>query len=214
VGRRRGNVIDALGGGPWGSTMLDAPLEALLKAAERGDAVAREHLFASLYDELHRLASRELRRGGSPFSLSATTVLHESFLQISNRPGLEFPDRARFMAYAARAMRGLIIDYARHHHAQKRGGEFNITSLKTDFGEIPNEDLDLARIGDALDEMAKLEPVLAEVVDLKFFCGLSHTEIAAMRGCSERTVQRDWEKARMYLYRSLNNKGDSDSKGS
>ena len=183
---------------------MDTPIELLFKAAETGDANANQQLFASLYDELHRLANRELRRGGSPFSLSATTLLHEAYLGISAQSDAVFPDRARFMAYAARAMRGLLINYARHHQAQKRGGEFRITSLKTDIGEIVNEDLDLVRIGDAVDEMAKLEPALAEVVDLKFFCGLSHEEIAAMRGCSERTVQRDWEKARMYLYRSLN----------
>jgi RNA polymerase sigma factor (TIGR02999 family) len=106
------------------------------------------------------------------------------------------------MGYAARVMRGLIIDHARSRRAQKRGGEFEITSLGADI-ENAVDDHKLARISEALDELAKAEPSLAEVVDLKFFCGFSFAEIAAMRDVSERTVQRHWEKARIYLHRSM-----------
>ena len=87
--------------------------------------------------------------------------------------------------------------------AQKRGGQFEITTLDTNIANEVADQIDLPRVGDALDELAKLEPDLAQVVDLKFFCGFSFAEIAAMRGVSERTVQRDWEKARIYLHRSL-----------
>jgi RNA polymerase sigma factor (TIGR02999 family) len=100
-------------------------------------------------------------------------------------------------------MRGLIIDHARSRHAQKRGGQFVITALDTNICNETADQIDLPQVGDALDELAKLEPDLAQVVDLKFFCGFSFSEIAAMRGVSERTVQRDWEKARIYLHRSL-----------
>ena len=107
------------------------------------------------------------------------------------------------MAYAARVMRGLIIDYARNRQAQKRGGQFEITSISTDvLGVVPDAG-ELTRIGDALDELATVDARLAHVVDLKFFCGFSFGEIAAMTGVSERTVQRDWEKARIYLHRVL-----------
>ena len=135
--------------------------------------------------------------------LSATTLLHQAYLDMAEREGPAFPDRARFMGYAARVMRGLIIDHARNRQAQKRGGLFEITSLTTDVLENPVDHLELERIGEALDQLSKTEPSLAEIVDLKFFCGFSFLEISAMRAVSERTVQRNWEKARIYLHRNL-----------
>ena len=183
--------------------VVEPDLTALFAAAEKGDAAAREQLFQRLYAELHRLARRELWRSGAAVSMGATTLLHEAYIDMSGRDTLAFPDRARFLAYAARAMRGLIIDYARSRHAHKRGGQFEITALDTNISNEVADQIDLSQVGDALDELAKLEPDLAQVVDLKFFCGFSFAEIAAMRGVSERTVQRDWEKARIYLHRSL-----------
>jgi RNA polymerase sigma factor (TIGR02999 family) len=182
---------------------MEPDLTALFAAAEKGDAAAREQLFERLYAELHRLARRELWKSGAAISMGATTLLHEAFINLSERETIAFPDRARFMAYAARAMRGLIIDHARSRHAQKRGGQFDITTLDTNISNETADQIDLPQVGDALDELAKLEPHLAQVVDLKFFCGFSFAEIAAMRGVSERTVQRDWEKARIYLHQSL-----------
>ena len=114
-----------------------------------------------------------------------------------------FPDRPRFMGYAARVMRRLIIDHARERKAQKRGGLFEITSLDTNAMENSVDHRELEEIGEALDELGKVEPALAEIVDLKFFCGLSFGEIAAMRDVSERTVQRNWERARLYLHRRI-----------
>jgi len=112
------------------------------------------------------------------------------------------------MGYAARVMRGLIIDHARRGHAQKRGGQFEITSLSTNVIENAVNSKELTQISDALDELAKIDPSLAVVVDLKFFCGFSFAEIAAIRGVSERTVQRNWEKARVYLHRSVRNQSE------
>ena len=182
---------------------MGSTISSLIGAAESGDSAAADELFSSLYSELHRLAKRELARRGSPGSLSVTTLLHEAYLDIAAREGSRFPDRPRFMGYAARVMRGLIIDHARSRNAIKRGGEFQITSLKTDSGENPVDAKELTSIGDALDQLAKVEPELAELVDLKFFCGLSFSEIAALEGLSERTVQRRWEKARIYLHRNI-----------
>jgi RNA polymerase sigma factor (TIGR02999 family) len=100
-------------------------------------------------------------------------------------------------------MRGLIIDHARERHAQKNGGLFEITSLNTDAMENAVDHRELVRISETLDELGKVEPGLAEIIDLKFFCGFSFAEIAAMRDVSERTVQRNWEKARLYLHRKI-----------
>ena len=190
----------------WGlaeEPMTEPAISSLIAAADRGDSAARETLFSRLYAELHRMARRELARGGVPVTIGATTLLHETYLDMVARDGASFPDRARFMGYAARVMRGLIIDYARSRSAQKRGGQFAITSLKTGFEEQPIDDRELSRLSDALDELAKVEPAIAEIVDLKYFCGLTFAEIAAMRNVSERTVQRGWDKARIYLHGSL-----------
>jgi RNA polymerase sigma factor (TIGR02999 family) len=107
------------------------------------------------------------------------------------------------MGYAARVMRRLIIDHARERQALKRGGLFEITSLDTSAMENAVDHRELTELSDALDELGKVEPSLAEIVDLKFFCGLCFAEIAAMRDVSERTVQRDWERARLYLHRKI-----------
>jgi RNA polymerase sigma factor (TIGR02999 family) len=106
------------------------------------------------------------------------------------------------MGYAARVMRGLIIDHARSRRAQKRGGQFEITSLGTAVANAP-DDRELVQISEALDELAKVDPAMAQIVDLKFFCGFTFAEIGAIRGITERTAQRQWEKARIYLYRSI-----------
>ncbi len=183
--------------------MGDLTIPRLISAAEQGDAAAADALFAALYAELRRLARRELARPGAAVSLSATTLLHEAYLDMAAREGPSFPDRARFMGYAARVMRGLIIDHARERHAQKRGGLFEITALDTDAMENAADHRQLSQVSEVLDELDRVEPGLAEVVDLKFFCGCSFREIAAMRNVSERTVQRDWEKARIYLHRKI-----------
>jgi RNA polymerase sigma factor (TIGR02999 family) len=182
---------------------VNPDLSVLVASADKGDHAAADALFTALYDELHRMARRELARRGAHVTLGATTLLHEAYLDISERDRAAFPDRNRFMGYASRVMRGLIIDYARRRQAQKRGGQFEITSSITDLAaELPDADR-LARLSDALDELETADARLARVVDLKFFCGFSFGEIAAMDGASERTVQRDWEKARIYLHRVL-----------
>ncbi len=182
---------------------VKSALSTLVESADQGDRAAADTLFATLYDELHRMARRELAKRGAGVTLGATTLLHEAYLDISDRDSAAFPDRNRFMGYASRVMRGLIIDYARRRQAQKRGGEFEITSIATDIaGSFPDAD-GLSRLSDALDELEKTEPRLARIVDLKFFCGFAFAEIGLMLGISERTVQRDWEKARIYLHRVL-----------
>jgi RNA polymerase sigma factor (TIGR02999 family) len=173
-----------------------------MEAAQRGSKPAADALFSALYAELRRLANHELARHGAPMTLSATTLLHKAYIEIAGRDGALFPDRNRFMGYAARVMRGLIIDHARSRQAQKRGGQFEITAHGAEVEDAVGSE-ELTPISDALDELAQAEPALAEVVDLKFFCGFSFAEIAAMRDVSERTVQRQWVKARIYLHRTI-----------
>jgi RNA polymerase sigma factor (TIGR02999 family) len=186
--------------------MLQGQLERLIESAEQGDAASREELFSVLYDELHRLAQRELRRGAA-LTISPTTLLHETYLKLSGRDSVRFPDQARFLAYAARCMRRLIIDYARSRGAQKRGAGFEITSLPTEESAPAGDDADLEGIGEALSAIGEIEPRLAQVVDLKFFCGFSFAEIAGVLGISERTAHRDWDKARILLQRHLADRG-------
>lgn len=172
----------------------------LFGAAEGGDRAAADARFTSLYAELHRIARRELARHKGPFGLGPTTVLHQAYIDMAARDGTSFPDRARFMGYAARVMRGLIIDHARMSLAQKRGGGFEITSMATDVADNRIDVRELTLISDALEELGKVDPALVEVVDMKFFCGFSFDEIAGMRKVSPRTVRRQWEKARLYLH--------------
>jgi RNA polymerase sigma factor (TIGR02999 family) len=189
--------------GVTGRPVTDS-ITVLLASAERGDRAAADAVFAALYEDLHRMARRELARRGGGVTLSATTLLHDAYLNLSSREGMAFPDRNRYMGYASRVMRGLIIDYARNRQAQKRGGLFEITSISTDVADPLSDAGELMRISDALDELADVDPRLVRVVDLKFFCGFSFVEIAEMMGVSERTTQRDWEKARIFLYQRLN----------
>ena len=184
--------------------MIESQLPMSPGAERAAGALSRDALFQSLYTELRRLARRELRRSGA-VTLSATDLLHEAFLDMSKRDGTRFPDRARFMAYAARAMRGLVIDYARRRRTLKRGRQLEITLAGDEppSDETMHRSQELERLGDAIDELARLDPTLAELVDLHFFCGFAFTEIAELRGASERTVQRDWRKARLLLHHSL-----------
>jgi RNA polymerase sigma factor (TIGR02999 family) len=179
-------------------------LSELLLAAERGGA-AREQtnaLFAALYRELHRLARRELHRGAAGATLSATTLLHETYLDLRSR-GLSFPDRPRFFAYAARAMRGLIVDHVRRGRAVKRGGQFELTSFDETGAPAVAALQAIEPLSDALDALARADAALAELVELKYFCSFDLVEIASMRGVTERTAQRHWDKARLFLKQSL-----------
>ena len=162
---------------------------------------ASEHLFASLYADLRRIANRELRRHPEG-NISPTTLVHEAYVSMAGR-AVNFEDGARFLGYVARAMRGLLIDFTRQRRTLKRGVEFEITHLTANHGaELPDGAM-LERLSEALDALARVDPRLAEVVDLRYFCGFSFTEIATLRGASERTIQRDWEKARLLLYHDV-----------
>ena len=179
-------------------------LRELLSRADQADTQAADELFGLLYGELRRLAEHHLHRGGGNLTLGTTTLVHDAYLSMTGTKEASFPDRARFFAYASRAMRGLVVDYARRRQAKKRGRDFEITLVED---EVPNPDepagQELDTLNDALGQLAVVDPELAELVDLHFFGGFAFGEIAELRNVSERTVQRDWKKARLFLHRAL-----------
>jgi RNA polymerase sigma factor (TIGR02999 family) len=180
-------------------TSRDGELAVMVQRAEAGEAAAKDALFSALYAELHRLAEAHVRRAGGVLTMGATTLLHEAYLDLNGREHLAFPDHLRFLKYASRAMRGLVIDYVKNRRARKRGGDLTFTTLDEEkVGDSADDTLE--KLGVAIEELAVLDPALAELVDLKFFCGYSFTEIASLRGVSDRTIQRDWAKARVLLH--------------
>ena len=180
----------------------DAP--PALRHSEPGSAAADE-LFALLYDELHTTAESILRGNGGALTLQATVLVHEAYLRIAARADLAFPDRGHFFAYVGRAMRTLVIDYARRRRAVKRGHTLeNAAVADRVVPEIAIATADeLVQLGDALDDLASLEPAFAEIVDMHFFGGFSFAEIAEYQGVSQRTVERQWQKARLLLRRAM-----------
>jgi RNA polymerase sigma factor (TIGR02999 family) len=177
-------------------------IAALVASADGGDLRAAEALFTALYSELQGIARRELALRGGRNALGVTSLIHQAYLAMAGGAG-PFPDPARFMAYAARVMRSLIIDHARKRRAWKRGGRFELTTLESEVVGNAVDTGELGAINDALAELQEVERELVEVVDLKFFCGFTLEEIAALQAVSLRTVERRWERARLYLHRTL-----------
>ena len=195
--------MDPVNDSPALRQTVGARVMALLVAVRRGEAGAVDELFGVLYSDLRQLAHSRLRRSGQLTLLDTTGLVHEAYVRLFQSESLEAVDRSQFMAYAARVMRGLIVDDVRRRRSEKRGGLFQITHLHTEFGDSVSGPQALIGISEALDELADVEPELAEIIELKFFCGFSFAEIAAMRGVSERTVQRGWEKGRLYLHHAI-----------
>ena len=171
-----------------------------------GEGILNERRFAALYCAAAAAACRargDIAATSAHGMVSPTTLLHEAYLGMAAGQAV-FPDRERFLGYAARVMRGLIIElHSQASCAIKRGGAFHMTQLPDEFADASSHDVELTRLSDALDEPAVHEPRLAQVVDLRYFCGYTFEEIAAQRGISTRTVQRDWEKARVLLFQHL-----------
>lgn len=160
--------------------------------------------FAQLYAELHKLARSRLRQSGELTLLNTTSLVHESFLRLRQAAPAEFADQHRFLAYAARAMRSVVVDLVRSRQAERRGGKVEITTLRTEQHEAADQQAEeVLRVHEALAALADAEPRLATVVELRYFGGLTETEVAAMLGVTVRTVQRDWAKARIFLSLAL-----------
>lgn len=179
--------------GLQGETKLHGQVEGEIDLGLPADN-SPDQLFAVLYDELHRLAQRALG-SHARCTMSPTALLHETYINFSGRES-PIPNRASFLVYASRAMRGLLMDYIQRKQAEKRGGGFVITSMLTEGTQV---DANLEEIVEALEELTQIEPQLVEIVDLRYFCNFSFTEIAAVLGISEPTAQRYWDKARIFL---------------
>ena len=180
----------------------------LLQRAADGDRAALDAVYASLYPELKRLARARLRQQGRGESVSTTLLVHESFVRLVGARDLRLEDRRHFFAYAAKTMRNIIIDSAREHLAERRGGGAEHVTLgdaDSDAMQVADAGAsdELVRVGDALRELETVDPELAELVEMRYFGGYSEVEIAELQGVNERTVRRRWEKARAWLFVAL-----------
>ena len=176
----------------------------LLRAAGAGDSRAADQVVSMLYGELHRLARSRLRRSGELTLLDTTSLVHESYLRIQRSSELDFADRRHFLAYAAKVMRTIVIDIARAAQADRRGGDALHVTLNTDIGDsVALQEDEVLRVHEALDELAGVDERLGKVVEMRYFGGLTEVEIAECLGVTERTVQRDWQKARLFLSMAL-----------
>ena len=174
-----------------------------LDAARDGDRAALDRVLGTLYHELHAMARRQLA-GQYGQTLDATALVHEAYLKLIGRREVQFDDRAHFFAYAASAMRSVVVDYARQRLAQKRGGDLHrVTELPEDLEGGLRLDEDMLGLDTALTKLAGVDAKLAQVVELRYFAGLSEQEIADLLKRSERSIRRDWQKARMFLLASL-----------
>jgi RNA polymerase sigma factor (TIGR02999 family) len=168
-------------------------------APDAPSPVSAERLFTLFYDDLHRLARCHVARRGRDVSMTATALLHEAYLDMASRHRV-FEDRGRFLSYASRVMRARIVDHFRRVGTRKRGSAVALRPLEDDVlpPVTPAAD-ERARVGQALAGLASAEPQLADIVELHFYGGFTYAEIASLRGLSERTVQRLWGRARVYL---------------
>lgn len=193
--------------------MPDEPLTELLAAAADGRPGALEGAFAAVYAELKQLAHRHRRRSRPGDTLSTTVLVHEAFLKLGAASSLRVLDRAHFFALAARAMRQILVDAARARGAGKRGGEAIVVELDERDAAVAAVADDVVALDRALERLAAVDERLAALVEARFFAGLTDAELAELSGRNERTVRRDWEKARAFLLRELRGPSDAGRSG-
>jgi RNA polymerase sigma factor (TIGR02999 family) len=174
----------------------------VLAASRHGNDGACAEAFAATYDELRRVARRELRRLRPGQTLTTTSLVHEAFVKLVRSP-VDTADRTHFLALAARAMRQILVDYLRQRSAQKRGGDWRIATF--DGESLPAEGLadELLAVDRALTELEEVDPRLARLVEWRFFGGMTEEEVATALDITSRTVRREWQKARAFLFRAL-----------
>jgi RNA polymerase sigma factor (TIGR02999 family) len=180
-------------------------ITSLLQAAAIGNRQAADQAFALLYADLQRLAHSRMRRSGSMTMLDTTALVHESWLRFQGAGEAHFADKQHFMGYAARVMHTVVVDFVRARRAAKHGGDVEHVTLNTAIGDAAtgHED-EILCVDEAMQQLAVADQRLHDVVELRYFGGLTEAEIAAILGVTERTVQRDWQKARLFLSAALN----------
>jgi RNA polymerase sigma factor (TIGR02999 family) len=172
----------------------------LIHRVSVGEDGARNQLFATAYDELRKLARSRLRDGGRNTFLDTTALVHESYLKFLANGQLRQDDRRAFFGYASRVMRSVIIDSVRERQAQRRGGDLVELTLNTAISsDLPSGEAEVLQVHEALDALEQADPRQAQVVEMRYFGGYTEVEIAEALGITERTVRRDWDKARMML---------------
>lgn len=176
----------------------------LLRQAAADDRQAIDQLFELLYSDLHRMARARLSENGPITLLDPTSLAHEAYLRLRNAKRIDIDSRGHFMAYCSQVLRAIIVDFARKRNAERRGGGRRNLTLSTEVAEsVGNGDDDIERINDALIELEKIDPRLKQVVEMRYFGGLTELETAEALGIADRTVRRDWERARLLLSVSL-----------
>jgi RNA polymerase sigma factor (TIGR02999 family) len=171
----------------------------LLRAANRGDRVASDRLFELTYAELKQLAHSSLRRSGGVPGLSTTMLVHDSFVRLTERGVCTPADRPAFYCYVGKVMRSVVIDAVRESRARKRGGDEEVIALTTGVAEQALGEEELLAVNDALDALESIAPELRQLVEMRYFAGLTVAEVSSAAGRSERSVERDWQKARLLL---------------
>lgn len=181
---------------------MPSDLASVLAASRRGDAAALAEAFEAAYAELRRLARAQLRRLRPGRTLTTTALVHEAFVKLVRAP-VHTADQVHFFSLAARAMRQILVDYARQRGASKRGAHLRPETLEE--GALAAETLaeELLALDDALTRLHAVDERLAQVVECRFFGGMTEQEVADAMGVTARTVRRDWQKARAFLWREL-----------
>ena len=186
---------------------LDRPtrmrIAALLAAVRRGEAGAVDELFGLLYPDLRQLAHARLRRSGRFTLLDTTVLVHESYLRFFKAGSLEAGDKGQFMAYAARVMRSVVVDFVRHRGADRRGGDAVHVELDEGVEVAGSGRAQVIRVNEALEELAAIDERLVRVVEMRYFAGMTEEQVAEALDLSRRSVSRDWEKARLFLADAL-----------
>ena len=178
---------------------------ALLSAIGQGEREALGELYALLYPALRRLAHSRMRRSGDVTLLDTTSLVHESYLRFEASGAVMMRDRGQFMAYAAKVMRSVVVDVIRRRQSERRGGDIVHVELD-DAHDVPASDphdSEVLRVHESLGELAAIDERLVQVVEMRYFAGMTETEIAGVLGLGVRTVARDWEKARLFLHACL-----------
>lgn len=175
----------------------------LLASARDGDPASMNQVFAIVYEELWRIARRERRRLGTEQTLNTTAVVHEAYLRLANVTDVPWQDRGHFFSVASLAMRQILVDYARSRRAQKRGGDAVRVTLDDVDAAVESRVDEVLEIDSALEKLAAVDAHLARIVEMRFFGGLTVDEIAELLGTPKRTLERDWQKAKAFLYRVL-----------
>ncbi|CAN5265959.1 ECF-type sigma factor [soil metagenome] len=179
----------------------------ILQDLSAGDASAVERLMPFVYDELRRLAAVYFSRERRDHTLQPTALVHEAYLRLISQTNVEWQNRAHFFGVAAQMMRRILVDHARHHLSAKEGGSQTKVALDEAVSFPNKKDFDLVKLDEALESLAELDERKSRIVELKFFGGLSAEETALVLNISEKTVRRDWQTAKLWLYRELNEKG-------